>query len=121
MERKGKALGIFGGRPSSAARAYHADMLRHTVVFRWSGQTTAADVAAVADALRRLPAAIAELRDFRVGPDLGLVDGNWDFAVVADFDDAAGWRAYTDHPAHLAVAVRIRALMADRVAVQYEI
>jgi len=95
-------------------------MLRHPAMFRWRPGVTARDVAEVAEALRQLPAAIAELRDYRVGSDAGLAPGAWDFAVVADFDDAAGWRAYTDHPAHQAVARRIRTMLGERAAVQYE-
>lgn len=95
-------------------------MLRHAVVFRWRPGTTPEEVAAITAGLRALPAAIAELRDYRVGPDAGLGGENWDFAVVADFDDEAGWRTYADHPAHLAVAVRIRAMIEARAAVQYD-
>ncbi len=48
--------------------------------------------------------------------------GNFDFAVVADFDDAGSYLAYRDHPAHRAVIdERIRPIMAGRSAVQYEI
>ena len=48
--------------------------------------------------------------------------GNFDLAVVADCDDVAGYRAYATHPAHLAViAERIRPILADRAAVQYEV
>lgn len=72
------------------------------------------------EALRRLPTAIPELRDYRVGADADLTEGNWDFAVVADFDDADGWRTYTDHPAHREVAVRIRSMVVERAALQYE-
>ena len=58
------------------------------------------DVDAVLASLRTLPAAIPELRRYEVGRDAGLVDGNATVAVVADFDDEAGWRTYTTHPAH---------------------
>lgn len=90
-------------------------------MFRWRAGTSPDEVAAVTGGLRGLPAEIPELRDYRVGADAGLVDGNWDFAVVADFDDAAGWQTYNDHPAHQAVAVGIRAMFVERAAVQYEI
>ena len=42
--------------------------------------------------------------------------------MVADFDDADGYRVYRDHPAHVAViAERIRPILAGRAAVQYVI
>ena len=57
-----------------------------------------------------------------IGADVGLSDGNFDFAVVADVDDVDGFRPYADHPAHIAVIVeRIRPILADRAAVQYEV
>ena len=57
----------------------------------------------VAAELRKLPGLIAELRGYDVGPDAGINQGNYDFAVVADFDDRAGYLAYRNHPAHRAV------------------
>ena len=32
-------------------------------------------------------------RYFTIGTDIGLRDGNWDFVIVADFDDVAAYRA----------------------------
>lgn len=90
-------------------------------MFRWKQGTTALQVQALHEALRGLPALIPELREYRTGPDLGAVDGNWDFVVVADFDDAGGWDVYTWHPAHQeVVAELIRPMAAERAAVQYE-
>ncbi|MGH9166068.1 MAG: Dabb family protein [Acidimicrobiales bacterium] len=95
-------------------------MLRHAVLFRWRPEVTAEDVAAITEALRQLPAVIPELRDYQVGSDVGTDDGNWDFAVVAVFDNEAARQAYVRHPEHQAVALRIRAFAAARAAVQFE-
>ena len=51
-----------------------------------------------------LPPLIPELRDYRVGPDLGIDPGNATFVVIGDFDDEDGYRTYRDHPEHVAVA-----------------
>ncbi len=97
-------------------------MLRHVVLFTWAPGTTPDQIAAVTDGLRALPAVIPEVRGYRVGEDIGVSDGNHDFAVVADFDSVAGFVAYRDHPAHQAVVVeRIRPILAERAAVQYEV
>jgi hypothetical protein len=94
-------------------------VLRHVVCLTWNEHATPAAVAALTDALAELPAQIPELRAYRVGSDLGLVPGNADFAIVADFDDADAWRRYQAHPAHQAVlAEQIRPLLASRAAVQ---
>ncbi len=89
-------------------------------LFRWTAGTTDAQVQALHQALRRLPEAIPELRDYRVGPDAGLTDGNWEFAVVTEFDDVEAWRVYLAHPAHQRViAEHVRSMVAERAAVQY--
>lgn len=97
-------------------------MLRHVALFVWSDDATAEQKAAVGDGLRALPGVIDTVRDYRIGADSGLAEGNFDFAVVADFDDVAGFLAYRDHPEHQRVLTeRIRPILASRAAVQYEI
>lgn len=97
-------------------------MIRHVAMFRWLEGTTADQVAAVAEGLRALPAQIASVRTYEAGPDLELGEGRWDFAVVATFDDAAGYQAYVDHPAHQAVATDlIGPIRADRAHAQIEV
>ena len=96
-------------------------MIRHTVMFRWKPGTTTADIAAVAEGLGGLPAAIPEIRDYRFGHDLGINDGNFDFVVVADFADADDYLVYRDHPLHRAlIAERIAPHVAERAAVQFD-
>lgn len=97
-------------------------MLRHVVLFRWKPGVTGDQVASVARGLARLPGEIPEIVDYDFGPDHGLADGNWDFAVVGDFDDVAGYETYRDHPAHQElIAEVIRPVLADRAAVQHEV
>lgn len=94
-------------------------MIRHVAVFRWVEDTTPEQVAAVADALRALPAQIESVRSYTFGPDLQLGAGRWDFAVVAEFDDADGYQAYVEHPSHQAVATDLIApIRAERAHVQ---
>jgi len=96
-------------------------MIRHVVVFTWQPGTTAAQVAALMDALAGLARAVPEIRSYTYGPDAGLTDGAGDFAVVADFDDAEGWRAYDRHPEHDRIrAEHIRPIMATRTVIQFE-
>ncbi len=97
-------------------------MLRHVVCLTWSDAATPAAVDAVIAGLTELPGVIPEIRAYTVASDVGLAAGNADLAIVADFDDAAGWRRYLDHPAHLAVLQeRIRPILAQRAAVQCEV
>lgn len=97
-------------------------MLRHVVLFRWRSGVTEDEVASVAAALGQLPAAIPTIRHYRFGADVGLNDGNADFAVVADFDDVDGYLTYRDHPAHQAVIAELIAPnVAERTAVQLDV
>lgn len=94
--------------------------LRHIVTLTFRDDTPAEQVESIADALRELPDQIPELRSCVVGVDAGLSKGNASIAVVADFDDVAGWEAYRDHPAHQAVITqRITPVLTSRSAVQH--
>ena len=66
-------------------------MVRHVALFRWKPETTAEDVSKVEAALHRLPATIPCIKSYRFGRDLGVQDGNADFALVADFTDQDGF------------------------------
>jgi hypothetical protein len=98
-------------------------MLRHVVLFAWNPGATDRQKQQVIDELRTLPALMSGLRAFHVGPDAGVVEGSdFDFALVADFDDAQSYLAYRSHPAHRAIIEQvINPITRERVAVQYEI
>jgi Stress responsive A/B Barrel Domain len=93
--------------------------LRHVVCFTWKPGTSADSIAVLEAALDTLPALIPEIRGYRFGRDLGLAEGNAEFAIVGDFADADAWRRYQEHPEHQRVlAEHIRPNLARRVAVQ---
>lgn len=95
---------------------------RHVVVFRWNESATEERKRTVADRLNTLPDAIPEIKAYRVGDDAGLNDGNFDFAVVADFADRDAYLVYRDHPVHRAIInEHITPILAERAAVQYEL
>ena len=97
-------------------------MIRHVVVFKWNDDVTSAHIDAMSTAAAGLPEAIDTIRGFRCGRDAGINQGNFDFAVSADFDDEAGYIVYRDHPAHQAlIAAFIAGRIAQRAAVQFEI
>ncbi len=97
-------------------------MIRHVVLLTFDEDTPPTEVEAIITALRGLPPVIPELRSYVVGTDAGLSDGTADVAVVADFDDVAGWEAYRDHPEHRRIiAEQILPRLADRVAVQHRL
>lgn len=97
-------------------------MIRHVVVFEWKEDTSADQIDAVIRALAGLPAVIPQIVEYRFGTDLGLADGNAQFAVVADFDDQDGYEAYRDDPTHRSIIAEVIApIISTRSAVQHEI
>jgi hypothetical protein len=96
-------------------------MLRHVVLFSWTPEATEEQKRRMTGEMGKLPSAISEIRGYRFGHDAGINQGTYDFALVADFDDADGYRAYRDHPAHRAfVDQHITPIVARRASVQYE-
>jgi Stress responsive A/B Barrel Domain len=97
-------------------------MIRHVVMFTWTPQATDEQKLRVQTELRALPALMKGVLSYHAGPDAGLVPGNYDFAVVADFDDAESYLAYRDHPAHRAVIEEsITPIRKSRVSVQLDL
>jgi hypothetical protein len=96
-------------------------MIRHTVQFKWTEEASDEQKQRVATEVAKLPSMVPSVRAFASGPDAGLNQGNFDFAVTADFDDRAGYLAYRDDPGHRDVVQRyITPIVAERAAVQYE-
>lgn len=96
-------------------------MIRHVVVFRFTAEATPEQKRRMAEELARLPALVPSVRAYRIGPDVGINEGNFDFGVVADFDDAEGYVAYRDHPEHRKIVEEfIRPIRGDRAAIQFE-
>lgn len=97
-------------------------MVRHAVLFRFNPGATDVEKQSLRDGLSELGNSISEIQRYEFGDDLALADTNFDFAVVADFADTADFRTYAAHPLHQKLITElVRPILAERVAVQYEI
>jgi hypothetical protein len=97
-------------------------MLRHVVMFRWKDDADEAAIAVALDQVRELPVRIGNTRAFALDLDAGVMDGNHDAVIIADFDDAEAFLAYQRHPAHVEVVTQhLVPLIAGRAAVQVEL
>lgn len=97
-------------------------MIRHVVAFRFADGVTDAAKTEMEKALDALPGQIEAIRRYEFGPDAGLSEGNFDYVVVADFDDEAAYQLYAGHPDHQAlIRDHIRPAITERVAVQYRL
>ena len=96
-------------------------MIRHVVMFRWNDSVTDEQLVAMSAALDALPGAIAEIVAYRHGRDLGIGATNFQYAITADFANAADFAVYRDHPEHQRfLADHITGRVAERSAVQFE-
>lgn len=95
-------------------------MIRHTVLFRWSPEATPEQKQLAESLIGQLPSLVPTIREFSFGTDLGVNEGNFDFAVSAVFDNLDGYLAYRDNPDHRAmVRDHILPIAASRAAVQF--
>jgi len=97
-------------------------MIRHVVLFTWDDEMTDELEQQFSDELTALAPQLAGLRSYHAGPDAGIIEGNFDYAVVADFDDAEAYLAYRDNSAHQDIISRLsRPHARNRATVQYEV
>jgi len=96
-------------------------MFRHVVNFRWNSESSPEHIAALEEALSGLPALLPSLRRYSYGSDAGLNEGNYEFAVVAEFDNAEGYLAYRDNDEHHRIIQTFIAPYLDsRTVVQFD-
>jgi len=97
-------------------------MIRHVVLFTWDDEMTDELERQFAAELTALAPRLKGLLSYHAGSDLGLVEGNFDFAVVADFEDAESYLGYREHPEHQEIIGRLsRPHAKSRASVQYEV
>ena len=96
-------------------------MIRHCVMVRWQPGTSAGTIDQISAGLDEL-AELDVVRAYRHGPDAGLAEGNFDYVVVGEFDDEAGYLAYATDEGHVRfVTETFRPNITERAAIQYEI
>lgn len=88
-------------------------MIRNVVLVKLKAGQDPAQVAEIQEAFRALncPGTLS----YTIGDDLGLREGTWSFAIVADFQDADSYRAYDQDAGHNRVRARL-APMAEQIA-----
>jgi Stress responsive A/B Barrel Domain len=94
-------------------------MIRNVVLVELKPGSDLAEVAAIQDGLRALdcPGTLS----YTIGDDLGLRDGNWSFAIVADFSDAGAYRGYDEDVEHNRLRARLAPLAQQVARAQFEV
>ncbi len=94
---------------------------RHVVMFMWKTMLDDDHIDKIRARLSTLPTEIDVIRNYVHGSDVGVSEGNFDYAVVADFDNVADYRTYRDHPQHvLLIEELVKGNVSDRAAVQLQ-
>ena len=97
-------------------------MLRHIAMFRLKDNAPEGTLQSLSEGLARLARRIPEISTFSHSRDLGLREGNFDYAVVADFENAEVFAGYVNHPEHQAfIHDQLMPVVAERVALQFEL
>lgn len=90
-------------------------------MLKWNDDVDASHIEATGAALDAMVARLPEVTEYRHGADLGLADGNYDYAIVAEFASVDDYAIYRDDPEHQRVlADYIRDHVRARAAVQYD-
>jgi Stress responsive A/B Barrel Domain len=94
-------------------------VIRNVVLVKLKAGADAAEVTEIQDGFRGLecPGTV----NYTLGDDLGLRDGTWSFAIVADFTDVASYRAYDLDDAHNRYRARLAPLAEQIARVQFEL
>jgi hypothetical protein len=90
------------------------------MLMQFKDGATEEQIQAALKGLGTMPGKVPGILRYEFGLDLGLIDGNPDLALVADFASEEDWRAYQDHPDHRALVESAIAPINDSMTrVQY--
>lgn len=94
-------------------------MIRNVVLAKLKDGYDTAEVERIQTGLRALncPGTVR----YTAGTDAGLRDGNWDFVIVADFEDVAAYRGYDEDAAHNELRARLAPFVEQIARAQFEI
>jgi hypothetical protein len=102
-------------------------VITHVVLLRPRPDLSAAERAGLADALRTAIATIPSVRGARVGRRVTfgrgyeqLMEKDYEFVALLDFDDLDGLKAYLDHPAHALLAARFFQVLDEALMYDFE-
>ena len=77
-------------------------MIRHVALFTWKPDVSEESVAAIRAGLDRL-ATLDCVAAYTHGPDAGLREGNFDYAVIGDFETVDAYQEYSSEEGHQAL------------------
>jgi hypothetical protein len=94
-------------------------MLTHVVLMKFNPGIEESEVHELERLLDDLPNKIMEIQMFEFGRDVLRSERSYDFALVALFANLPALERYQNHPDHLPVAAKIKAMCASLAAVDF--
>jgi hypothetical protein len=95
-------------------------MLKHVVLLTWQDGTTEEQIAALGYSLGHLVETIDAIHSYDYGPDMGLVKGNSDYSIVAEFLTEEDFFSYAKHPEHMKFVSEVaQPIVATSNAIQF--
>ncbi len=96
-------------------------MIRQITVIKFKPEVTPSDIDAVGDGFAKISDIVDGIARFEYGPNLQLMKGTYDYALVIDFESEAALKSYQVHPLHLEFAKNFVPLSEQAVRVHYAV
>jgi hypothetical protein len=99
-------------------------MIRHMFFGKVKEGVPDAQIDELVTRWRGLAGTVASIRAITAGRNAHATDHRFSVALVADFDDWAGWKAYNDHPLHDEIRRELSAKIIDpdeKASIQLEL
>jgi hypothetical protein len=94
-------------------------MINHVVLMKFNAEVTEDAIRDLEKSLDQLPNKIMDIKMYEFGRDILRTPRSYDFALVSLFANPAALQRYQNHPEHLPVAEKIKALCANVVTVDF--
>ncbi|WP_433502959.1 Dabb family protein [Pseudonocardia halophobica] len=98
-----------------------AEIFRHVALQKYKAPVDDVTAKRIKEVHDDLGAQAPTVRAISHGPDLGVRPNGYDYGLVADFDDAEGWKAYSAHPAHDVVRSVMKDIVESAVVCQFTV
>ena len=95
-------------------------MIKHIVFLKFKPDVSADQRQEIIVELRALPRQIDVIREYEVGEDVLKTPRSWDVGLIGTYDNLEALKTYNDHPAHVAVVQKIRAISEGSASVDFE-
>ena len=104
---------------AATARISVSAVIRNVVMVKLRPDHDPARLAELQDGFRSLgcPGTV----DYTLGSDAGLREGNWSFAIVADFEDEESYRAYDLDAEHNRLRAELTPMVESIARVQFRL